>query len=442
MYEPAFTESYRWTKIEHINRYHWLARELASSTGRTLVLGIAAWFVAVKAIRASNARLRSCLTAILPLLAMADLMGAHWWDSPTIEPTYWTNPPVTARVLQADPTFIRLYGFDHYAAGEPGYASEPVDFFPARDTLAWSLPPVWGLKSADGHTPIRPRRTERYEELANRIGVRFRLESVSHILVGFPDSRKTFGEPEKVGTAYLYRNRGALPCARMMGRPVYAKDEHEAEAEMKRLGTACLDRPVIEDSTHPLSPDAKASGSATITVDMPERLKISTASDDDAFLIVTDSFDPGWSATIDGKAARISPAYLAYRAVFIPAGKHSVVFRYQPPGFWLGFGVSLLGAVGVAFTFFAPWRLDSIGPEHGTTLWPRRWPIALAFAIAGLVVVSTIRIGRNDAGMSPKVSAAEREGFLGIQRRWLGSFHRFTWGAGIEGMRPRPEPAP
>ena len=33
------------------------------------------------------------------------------------------------------------------ASNEPGYASERVDFLSVRDTLDWSLPPVWGLPS-------------------------------------------------------------------------------------------------------------------------------------------------------------------------------------------------------------------------------------------------------------------------------------------------------
>ena len=48
---------------------------------------------------------------------------------------------------------MRVFGQAVRSSAEPGYASEPVDFLAVRDTLAWSLPPVWGLASAGGETP-------------------------------------------------------------------------------------------------------------------------------------------------------------------------------------------------------------------------------------------------------------------------------------------------
>ena len=68
--------------------------------------------------------------------------------------------------LKADPALIRVFGAAEKSAGEPGYASAPVDFFPVRDPLGWSLPPVWGLRSATGETPIIPRRRLAYTDHA------------------------------------------------------------------------------------------------------------------------------------------------------------------------------------------------------------------------------------------------------------------------------------
>ena len=67
---------------------------------------------------------------------------------------------------------------------------------------------------------------------------------------------------------------------------------------------------------------------------------------------MTDSFYPGWSASIDGTEVDHYRANLAFRALPIPAGRHVVEFRYDPRGFVVGaiisaisIGVVLLGFV-------------------------------------------------------------------------------------------------
>ena len=68
------------------------------------------------------------------------------------------------------------------------------------------------------------------------------------------------------------------------------------------------------------------------------------------FLVVSDSFYPGWEATVDGEPVKIYRANQAFRAIVMPAGKHEVEFRYRPKSFrygaWIS-GTSLFA--GIAF---------------------------------------------------------------------------------------------
>jgi len=63
----------------------------------------------------------------------------------------------------------------------------------------------------------------------------------------------------------------------------------------------------------------------------------------DAWLVLLDSYYPGWRATVDGNLAEIYRANGFFRAVRIPAGKHTVSFEYNPQVFYLGLKLSAAG---------------------------------------------------------------------------------------------------
>ena len=56
----------------------------------------------------------------------------------------------------------------------------------------------------------------------------------------------------------------------------------------------------------------------------------------EAWLVVNESWDPGWKATVDGQPAAVLPANYAFRAVRIPAGEHIVEMSYEPASFTIG----------------------------------------------------------------------------------------------------------
>lgn len=60
------------------------------------------------------------------------------------------------------------------------------------------------------------------------------------------------------------------------------------------------------------------------------------------FLVLTDAFYPGWKAFVDGKETKIYRANFAFRAVAVPAGKHTVSFTYDPESLRLGLLISMI----------------------------------------------------------------------------------------------------
>ena len=60
-------------------------------------------------------------------------------------------------------------------------------------------------------------------------------------------------------------------------------------------------------------------------------------------LVFADTWYPGWQASVDGKPARIYPAYNVVRALVLDSGQHEIVMRYRPTSIILSAFLCLIG---------------------------------------------------------------------------------------------------
>ena len=92
--------------------------------------------------------------------------------------------------------------------------------------------------------------------------------------------------------------------------------------------------------------------SARITSWGLNRMVTEVSIDRPALLVLSEVYYPAWKATIDGKKAKVLRADYALRAIAVPAGKHTVVCKYDDDSFKKGLALSLisllaaLGAIG------------------------------------------------------------------------------------------------
>lgn len=73
-------------------------------------------------------------------------------------------------------------------------------------------------------------------------------------------------------------------------------------------------------------------------------------------LLLMDSWQPQWTATVDGKAVYIGRGDVAFRVIAVPAGKHEVIFRYRPLSQVAGEIASVAAALCI-LTLLAAWSL-------------------------------------------------------------------------------------
>jgi hypothetical protein len=72
----------------------------------------------------------------------------------------------------------------------------------------------------------------------------------------------------------------------------------------------------------------------------PHQVQVQVEAPTAGFVVLADTFYPGWQATVDGQPVSIWSANLAFRAVAVEAGTHELLFRYHPRSFYVGLGVS------------------------------------------------------------------------------------------------------
>jgi hypothetical protein len=80
---------------------------------------------------------------------------------------------------------------------------------------------------------------------------------------------------------------------------------------------------------------------AQVTRYEAQRVSVTTDTDKAGYLVLTDSWYPGWNVTVDGVPVPLRRADLIFRAVLVPAGRHTVEFEYRPTSIMGGAAISL-----------------------------------------------------------------------------------------------------
>ena len=76
-----------------------------------------------------------------------------------------------------------------------------------------------------------------------------------------------------------------------------------------------------------------------------------------SWLLLSDTWFPGWSVSIDGVPTKLFRGNYAFRATWVSSGNHVVEFAYQPLSFWLGALISMVAWIGLVIVVVR-WRLD------------------------------------------------------------------------------------
>jgi hypothetical protein len=176
----------------------------------------------------------------------------------------------------------------------------------------------------------------------------------------------TIPRPLRVFSAHpgdvLFENPAALPRAFVAYGSRSASSLASDLRQVAFLPTRALyTAPVIEGAagrSPPLPPTP-----AVFKRDEATQVDLSVDAARPGWLVLADTYFPGWSATVNGEVATIRAANVAFRAVAVPAGRDQIEFRYSPTreiaAAWISVAVLVGGLAVLVSLYLRGRRLDS-----------------------------------------------------------------------------------
>jgi hypothetical protein len=307
--------------------------------------------------------------AVMAFIA-ADLVLFGWPLLPTVDRALYHGETAAAAHLRQEPGPVRVYwptdplspGRETDAEYQVKFSYLTFDSFGPRDAAYWwgmreALVPnvgmLDGVASANNFDPLLVGRYAEVLQAAFEAPALLRSAGVTHVL-GNPawlpgePAAEPRPLPGALGRAWVVPAARTVPSDETLA--ALADPAFDPAAEV------LLDRPV------PATEYPASSIQYQVTLqDAPNRVTIRATLDAPGYLVMADTWVPGWTATVDGTPADVLRANYAFRAVRLEAGDHVVELAYRPWTAAFGFGLSAGSLLCLAAGSLVGWLRKRVG---------------------------------------------------------------------------------
>jgi hypothetical protein len=297
--------------------------------------------------------LRSRLGPVLLLATAADLLSLGRAQVHATDPSLFTSSPAASRIIhddQKDPAEpFRFYRSNRVS--RPSEFFEPAGTSLSEQAIYWNRATLnrnqgvpEGLEDLFGYDPAKF--TSYYLFRSQPLSIEtLRLLNVKYLLDGVnekevPDSLHLplVAELPRLNLRVL-RNQGYFPRAFWVDGVRAAPDESRF---LDLLNSTNLRRNVILLRPPSGTQTGTSFQPARIESYHPQQTAVLVNNPLPGHLVLSDTYFPGWQATVDGRPVRILRANYLIRAVPLAPGAHRVVFTYRPWPWRIGASASLV----------------------------------------------------------------------------------------------------
>lgn len=201
-------------------------------------------------------------------------------------------------------------------------------------------------KSVGGYSAIK---LARYQDLINNYllndstGINYRSP-----VFGMLNTKYIIGQDQKTGELFVQQNPMALGNAWFASE---LKVVGNAREEMDELGKVDVSRVALVDKRFDslikgFTPSVDSNGTiALVKNDNPDELQYNYKAFNEQLVVFSEIYyQPGWNAYIDGKLAPHLRANYVLRAMRVPAGQHTIVFKFEPEHYKQSEQAALIGS--------------------------------------------------------------------------------------------------
>ncbi len=267
-------------------------------------------------------------------LVVIDLILFGQGYNPSVSPAYFYPTTAALRRIQSDPGLFR-------------FSAPHIDLVPDAQTM-YGLMDIRGLDFRTTwytqYVNLIPGRggslyytgfTNLNTPLARVLNIKYILSREADDYVNDPLLRHI----GPIDGMHLWEVRDPAPRAILTQRVILARDHNEAADRLRHnshipfsevILLATEQPPLFETDSYSVSSEIKLLDYASetsiwrVTIDRP------------AYLVIQDAYYPGWKAMIDDHLVPIYRANVSFRAIYVPAGEHTISLSYRP--WWIPVG--------------------------------------------------------------------------------------------------------
>lgn len=273
------------------------------------------------------------LQAVIQLFVLGAFLMLVFFRNKLPKPDYWITALVFLELFAA--TQLNMSGTVADSNWKPRRMNNDIALYPDKFVIPVNDKIIFNNQMHEVFQPFWRNTFVFSKQVSFGAFSSFELKSFNKLDDDFPKLREAV-----LNNHLFYFSDSILPLKQLVDSTINSKSDNHilyfSEADYELL------------SKMQLSPDS--SGTINLREFSPNRVTIETQTQNNQLLTMLQTNFKGWKVTVDGEETPIYTSNFNYRSVFLPAGKHKVVYEYKNPKIlWLYIFSNLCFALTVLF---------------------------------------------------------------------------------------------
>lgn len=267
---------------------------------------------------------------------------------------------INAVSMKDNPYFSRDTAIEYFEGDKEKYRVLNAVRSRSEDMIAYQNPNKYMYYKIESLTGYEAVNVARYADILGILNLDNRLLDFLNVKYVVMDKGAVRGRKGDMFGKYeiavdrdvkILKSSSVLPRAFPVHKARIIKDDKTRLNIMRGNLFSPGDTVLLEDvvegklSANPLS---EAKSKVEMIHDSPKKYRLNASMADNGFIVMSEKYYLGWKAQLDGKSAKIYKANHAFRAVYVPMGKHEVTMVYDPVLIGHGLKVTILSFLIVA----------------------------------------------------------------------------------------------